>query len=94
MKKLLLGLGSIAAVTAPIVAVVSCGDDAPEKKEKVVTHVKGVSETYLILSSDVIPVPYTKVQLKAAVDAYVKTRTEAKYDEIFNLLKAKGQQPT
>lgn len=28
MKKLLLGLGSIASVIAPIAAVVSCGDDA------------------------------------------------------------------
>ena len=27
MKKLLLGLGSIATIAAPIVAVVSCGDD-------------------------------------------------------------------
>ncbi|MCK5807057.1 MAG: hypothetical protein KAG91_01525 [Mycoplasmataceae bacterium] len=34
MKKLLLGLGSIAAVAAPIAAVVSCGDDDGDKNGK------------------------------------------------------------
>ena len=34
MKKLLLGLGSIAAIAAPIAAVVSCGDDKPNSTPK------------------------------------------------------------
>ena len=38
MKKLLLGLGTIAAVVAPVVAVVSCGDTGTKREVKYVAY--------------------------------------------------------
>ena len=35
MKKLLLGLGSVATIVAPIVVVVSCADEKPEYKDSI-----------------------------------------------------------
>ena len=42
MKKILLGLGSVATVVAPIVAVVSCADEKPEYKDSI----SRISTTY------------------------------------------------
>ncbi|MCK5867087.1 MAG: hypothetical protein KAG14_01680, partial [Mycoplasmataceae bacterium] len=74
MKKILLGLGTIAAVVAPIVAVVSCGKghqkvikkgEEPKSKGKTPFETKGELETNV------------KVQIDNSADADI-TKTSTK----------------
>ena len=83
MKKLLLGLGSMAAVVIPVVAVVSCADDETEKVKPpamtgaemmIDTHKLGVEETIgALVAADIVShvvshnVVYTVVSLNKHV---------------------------
>ena len=52
MKKLLLGLGSVAAVVAPVVAVVACSDDPKELKLDRTKPFESMTEKTVITDED------------------------------------------
>ena len=72
MKKLLLGLGSIAAVIAPVAAVISCGDDA-KKPATDTTTTTGEATITVALTA---PASGTKIQLS---DDVTKVTTNADF---------------
>lgn len=72
MKKSILGLGSAAAIIAPIAGVVACDDDSKEKE-------KSLSE---ILASKIIVLETEKA---SAIDATLLTNIKNKIEEVYGL---------
>lgn len=75
MKKLLLGLGSAAAIVTPVVAVVSCGQEDIKKAKQEVKNVGSEIKTGAEKAVDVV-----KHEAEKAVDAIKQASEKAKED--------------
>ena len=91
MKKLLLGLGSIAAIAAPIAAVVSCGD------EKTPPTKPGTNTGQPVTATEITSTYATSKSLSdltMAVAAYTSDKTQEKADAVFALFTSSEGKPS
>ena len=78
MKKLLLGLGSITVITAPIVAVVSCGDEEVGKSTKTIE----VMANYAVGQNS--------AKLQVLVDGFNDKKSKENYKKIMEAISVSG----
>ena len=71
MKKLLLGLGSIMTVVAPVAAVISCGDDKEKNNTNTQTTTKGGETAISATLKDVITRAYPSIHTEDIKEAKI-----------------------
>ena len=71
MKKLLLGLGSIMTVVAPVAAVISCGDSKAKNADTTKTTIKNGEASLSIVLKDIITRAYPSIHTEDIKDAKI-----------------------